>query len=69
MQASEIVNEIITKIEGNYNILAECIRVSVVKLTISDAEIIHELKGMAEDNFPAIEKMLGTELTNRIINF
>ena len=68
MSAAEITNEICQRIEGN-SLIAISIRNSITNITMSDSDVVCEIKEMAEDNFTAIEKMLGTELTNRIINF
>ncbi len=68
MSAAEITNEICQRIGGN-SLIAISIRNSLTNITMSDNDVVCEIKEMAEDNFTAIEKMLGTELTNRIINF
>ena len=67
-QAMKIMDGVKEKICGNENFIAFTIK-TALKNNRPYVAIIHTIKDMAIDNHNAIEFMLGTELTNEILNF
>ena len=65
--ARDLIGQVYCKVLGLTSLAACCIRQGIEK-EMPHETVLKEIKQMAEDS-KAIETMLGTDLTNKIINY